>query len=77
MNKNEIVKVFSGDLYQATMVKDLLESSGIEVFIENKLMSVIEPWIVSPGGIAPVNVKIFKSEYTKAQELIAAFTKRE
>jgi Putative prokaryotic signal transducing protein len=75
--KNNIVEVFSGDLYQATMVKDLLEASGIEVFIENKLMSVIEPWIVSPGGIAPVNVKIFCSDYTKAQELIAAFTKRE
>jgi len=25
-NKNEIVKVFSGDLYQATMVKDILEA---------------------------------------------------
>ena len=73
-NQGEIVEVFSGDLYQATMVKDLLESNGIEVFIENKLMSVIEPWIVSPGGIVLVNVKIFGSDYTKAQELIAAFT---
>jgi hypothetical protein len=52
----------------------LLEANGIEVFIENKLMSAIEVWIVSPGGIAPVNIKIFNSDYTKAQELIAAFT---
>jgi len=73
--KNDIVEVFSGDLYQTTMVKDLLESNGIEVFIENKLMSVIEPWVVSPGGIAPVNVKIFGSDYAVAQELIKAFTK--
>jgi hypothetical protein len=76
-NKNEIVEVFSGDLYQSTMVKDLLETNGDEVFTENKLMSIIEPWIVSPGGIAPVNVKIFGSDYTQAQELIAAFTKGE
>ncbi len=74
---SEIVEVFSGDLYQASMVKDILESNGIEVFIENKLMSVIEPWVVSSGGIATVNVKIFDSEYIKAQELIAAFTKEE
>jgi hypothetical protein len=73
--KNDIVEVFSGDLYQATMVKDLLESNGIEAFIENKLMSVIEPWVVSPGGIAPVNVKIFSSDYAVAKELIEAFTK--
>ena len=76
-NKNDIVEVFSCDLYQATMVKDLLVSNGIEAFVENGLMSVIEPWIVSPGGIAPVNVNIFGSDYTKAQELIAAFTKGE
>ena len=76
-NKNKIVEVFSGDLYQATMVKKLLEANGIEVFIENRLMSVIEPWIVSPGGIAPVNVKIFSSDYTKTQELISAFTNGE
>ena len=74
---SEIVEVFSGDLYQASMVKDILESNGIEVFIENKLMSVIEPWVVSSGGIATVNVKIFDSEYIKAQELIAAFTNGE
>ena len=72
--KNEIIAVFSGNLYQATMVKKLLESNGIEAFIENELMSIIDPWVVSPGGIAPVNVKIFGSDYTKAQELIAAFT---
>ena len=74
-NKNEIVEVFSGDLYQATMVKDVLESNGIESFIENKLMSVIEPWVVSPGGIAPVNVKILGSQYAVAKELVEAFTK--
>jgi hypothetical protein len=73
-NKNEIVEVFSGDLYQATMVKDLLESNGIEAFIENKLMSVIEPWVVSPGGIAPVTVKILISDHAMAIELIMAFT---
>ena len=39
-------------------------------------MSVIEPWIVSPGGIAPVIVKVSSSDYTKAKDLIAAFTKR-
>jgi len=54
-----------------------MESNGIESFTENQLMSVIKPCIVSPGGIAPVNVKIFKSDNTKAQELIAAFTKGE
>jgi hypothetical protein len=76
-NKNEIVEVFSGDLYQATMLKDLLESNGIEAFIENELMGNIAPWYASSGGIAPVNVKIFSADYTKVQELITAFTNGE
>ena len=76
-NKNEIVEVFSGNLYQATMVKDLLESNGIEAFIANELMSVIDPWVISPGGVAPVSVKIFSSDYAVAKELIEAFTKGE
>ena len=76
-SKNEIIEVFSGDLFQATMIKNLLESSGIEAFIENELMSVLEPWVVSPGGIAPVHVKIFASDFEVAQELIAALPKIE
>lgn len=50
---------------------------GKEAFIENKLMSVIEPWVVSSGGVAPVNIKIFSLDYAVAKELIEAFTKGE
>jgi hypothetical protein len=34
-NKNEVAEEFSGDLYQAIMVRKLLESNGIKSFIEN------------------------------------------
>ncbi len=76
-NKKEIIEVFSGDLYQATMVKDLLKSNGIEAFIENGLIGNIAPWYASSGGVTPVNVKIFSSDYIVAKELIGAFTKGE
>lgn len=76
-NKNEIIEVFAGDLYQATMVKDLLEANSIEAFTVNELMSVIDPWVISLGGVASVSVKIFSSDYTVAKELIEAFTKGE
>jgi hypothetical protein len=76
-NKNDSVEVFSGDLYQATLVKDLLESKGIEAFIENELMGNIAPWYASSGGITPETVKIFSSDYGVAKELIDALTKWE
>jgi len=59
------------------MFKEILKANGIQSFIENNLMSVIEPWIVSPGGIAPGIVKVSSSDYTKTEKLIGAFTKWE
>jgi len=43
-NKDEIVEIFAGEFYQASMIKDLLEDNNIEVFIENEMMGNIAPW---------------------------------
>ena len=74
-NKDEIVEIFAGEFYQASMIKDLLEDNGIEVFIENELMGNIAPWYVASGGIAPMKLKILNSDYALSKELIEAFTK--
>jgi len=74
-NKDEIVEIFAGEFYQASMIKDLLEDNGIEVFIENELMGNIAPWNIVSGGVAPVKLKILNSDYALSKELIEAFTK--
>lgn len=40
VNQNEIklVEVFSGQLWQATMIQNILEDNQINVFLENELM---------------------------------------
>lgn len=73
-NKDEIIEIFAGEFYQASMIKDLLDANGIEAFIENGLIGNIAPWYASSGGVAPVHVKIFSSDYAVAKELIEAFT---
>ena len=73
-NKDEIVEIFAGEFYQASIIKDILEDNNIEVFIENELMGNIAPWYVASGGIGPVKLKILNSDYALSKELIEAFT---
>jgi len=73
--KKEIVEIFAGEFYQASMIMDLLKDNGIEAFIENELMGNIAPWNVTSGGFAPVKIKISNSDYALSKELIEAFTK--
>ena len=73
-NTIEFVEVFAGELWQAAVVKDLLEDNGIGAFVENELMGNIAPWQVSAGGVSSVTVKISSSDYAVAKELVDSFT---
>lgn len=37
-NKNDLVEIFDGTLFQSQMVKNLLENAGIESFYKIKLL---------------------------------------
>lgn len=76
MNKQDklrLLEVFGGELWKATMIKNVLEDNNIHAFLENSLMGVIEPWIVSPGGFAPVKVVVATTDYDKAMQLVEEF----
>lgn len=72
-NKNEFVEIYAGELWQSSIIKDLLEDNGIPAFIENELMGTIIPSQITSGGVAPVNVKINDSDFVRAKELINEF----
>lgn len=72
-NKNEFIEIFAGELWQSAVIKDLLEDNGIPAFIENTLMGIIIPSQISPGGVAPIKIKIKQSDFVHAKELIDEF----
>ncbi|SDD15904.1 putative signal transducing protein [Williamwhitmania taraxaci] len=72
--ENELVKIFVGELWQATIVKELLNDNGISAFIENELMGNIAPWQIAAGGSASVTVMIANSDYALAKPLVDEFT---
>ena len=69
----KLMEVFAGELWKATMIKNVLEDNNIQVFIENRLMGVIEPWVVSPGGFEPVKVVVSSPDYEKAIQLVEEY----
>lgn len=62
--------VFSGEIFEATYIKSLLEENGIPVFLRNEHMSSIAPWDVTPGGANPLHVVVSSLYYDQAIKLI-------
>ncbi|MGE5316812.1 MAG: putative signal transducing protein [Chloroflexota bacterium] len=76
-DKLTLMEVFAGELWKATMIKNVLEDNNIQAFLENSLMGVLEPWVVTPGGYQPVKVVVSNIDYDKAMQLIGEFNQSE
>ena len=72
-NDIKLVEVFAGELWQATMVQNILEDNQIQAFLENELMGTIDPWIVVAGGFNPVKIIVSNLNYEPAIKLIEEF----
>ena len=62
----ETVEIFAGNLFQAQMVKNLLENVGIESFLKDEIMGRSPVW--SPG--AWVRVMLSQLDYDKAKLIV-------
>ncbi|MGY4385785.1 nicotinic acid phosphoribosyltransferase [Pedobacter sp. UYP24] len=72
-----LIEAFAGELWQATMIQNILEDNQIKVFLENELMGTIAPWRVSAGGFNPVKVIVSSADYDQAIKIIEDFNKSE
>lgn len=71
--ETKLVEVFAGELWQATMIQNVLEDNGVQVHLENALMGTIEPWMISAGGINPVKIIVSDVNLDRARKLIDEF----
>jgi hypothetical protein len=76
--KNEAIKlieIFSGIIWQAQMVKNLLENSEIEAFLQDEITGSLNlPW-TSPGGVGLVKVMVSSLDYANAKLIIDEYKK--
>ncbi|MGA2406470.1 MAG: DUF2007-related protein [Bacteroidales bacterium] len=66
-NKDIIIEVFSGTLWESEMVKSLLQDAEIESFLQN---SNLNTYIYEPIQASGVKVMILSSDYEKAREIV-------
>jgi hypothetical protein len=65
-NKDKIIEVFSGTLWESEMVKSLLQDAEIDSFLRNTNLNT---YIYEPIQASGVKVMILSSDYEKAREI--------
>lgn len=66
-DKDEIIEIYSGTLWESEMITSLLKDSEIESFLRNNLL---ESYAYEPIYATGVKVMIFASDFEKAKEIV-------
>jgi hypothetical protein len=67
-----LVELYSGIVWQAEMVKDLLENEGIKAFLKDEITGTLNlPW----DGLGSVKVIISNLDYDKAKVIVEKYNK--
>jgi hypothetical protein len=70
IDKDIVIEIFSGTLWEAEMVKSLLQDAEIESFVKN---SNLNTYIYEPIQASGVKVMILNSDSEKAKEVIGTY----
>ena len=66
---DSLVEVFRGNLWEAELVKGLLESAGVQAMIKDETLSAVTSPYINAGGEARVMVN--KEEEVYAKKVVA------
>lgn len=67
------VEVFSGEFWQASLMRQLLSEHDIYSFVSNELLSSIDPVIISTTVVSHVTLKVSQADSERALELIEEY----
>jgi hypothetical protein len=62
--------IFNGNYSEVINLKNLLENSNIEAFIQNENMGAIQPWTITSGGLNPIILKVEDQNFEEALKII-------
>lgn len=69
INYDALVEVFTGNLWEAEIIKGLLESEGVQAMIKDETLSAVTSPYSGMGGT--VKVMVNKEEEVYAKEVVA------
>lgn len=71
----ESIEIFNGVIWQAQLLKSLLENAEIEAFLNDETIGSLNfPWSAT-GGLGIVKVIVSSNDYDNAKEVVAEFKK--
>jgi hypothetical protein len=76
-SKIEPVEVFAGSIWEAELVKSLLENAEIESFLKDENIGTLAPWYTAGGGAGSVKVIVSNQDYDTARNIVEEFEKNE
>lgn len=76
MQESDPVVVWSGTVWEAGLLKTVLENEDIETFLKDEIMGTLNPWWTSPGGAGSVSLVVSKGNEAKALIIIKEFERR-
>jgi hypothetical protein len=69
------VEVYSGSIWEAELVKSILEDSEIETFLRDENTGTLAPWYTAGGGAGSVKVIVSNHDYESARIIVEEFEK--
>lgn len=69
------VEVFAGNIWDAQLVKSLLEDSEIETFLLDENTGTLAPWYTAPGGAGSVKVVVSSLDQDRATAVVDEYRK--
>ena len=76
MKKNDDiapVTIFSGTIWQAEILKSILEDAEIEAFLNDEFTGTLAPWYTAGGGAGSVKVVVSSEDFVKAKIIVDEF----
>jgi len=71
----ELIEIFAGTMWQAGMVKSLLENAEIEAYLTDEIMGALYPWYTAPGGAGSIKVFVSSQDFDNAKRIVNDFEK--
>lgn len=68
-------EVFSGSIWEAELVKSLLEDAAIGVYLKDEITGTLVPWYTAGGGAGAVKVMVPDTFFERASLIIAEYEK--
>jgi len=73
----EPVEVYAGSIWEAELLKSLLENAEIETFLRDENTGTLAPWYTAPGGAGSVKVIVSSLDVEKARIIVEDFENNE